>query len=139
MRDHVRIVAYLHIVFGAINLLGGVVALSVAGGMGVLTVHLAGLPGGGTWVSAAIFAALVLFVLLTVPAIIGGLGLLRFRPWARTLMLVISTLDLLHFPLGTALGVYGLVILLSDDARRLFEPSKGFPSGAHVGMSPRPG
>ena len=46
---------------------------------------------------------------------------MHFKPWARTLMLVISALHLFHIPLGTALGIYGFFVLLNDETRRLFQ------------------
>jgi hypothetical protein len=61
------------------------------------------------------------FFALGLPAIIGGWGLLHYRPWSRILMIVISVFHLFHIPLGTALGVYGLWVLLNDDSRRLLE------------------
>jgi len=42
------------------------------------------------------------------------------RPWARVLTIVISAFDLLHVPFGTALGVYGLWVLLSSQGEALF-------------------
>jgi hypothetical protein len=36
-------------------------------------------------------------------------------------MIVISALHLLSFPIGTALGVYGLWVLLNEQSRRLLE------------------
>jgi hypothetical protein len=36
-------------------------------------------------------------------------------------MIIVSVFHLLHIPLGTALGVYGLWVLFSDEARRILE------------------
>jgi hypothetical protein len=36
-------------------------------------------------------------------------------------MIVISALHLLSFPFGTALGVYGLWVLLNEQSRQLLE------------------
>ena len=55
------------------------------------------------------------------PKIIGGFYLLKRKEWSRILILVLSFLSLLNFPLGTALGVYSLVILLNQDTIRLFD------------------
>jgi len=52
--------------------------------------------------------------------LIAGIGLLQFQPWARVLTIVLSVLYLIHVPFGTALGVYGLWALLSQDSERLF-------------------
>ena len=66
--------------------------------------------------------AVFLFTLvLAIPGLIAGIGLLSFKPWARILTIVLSVLELLHFPFGTALGVYGLWALLSPEGTALFE------------------
>jgi len=67
----------------------------------------------------AIFVFFVLLV-LSLPGVIAGIGLLQFRSWARILTIVISVLDLIHVPFGTALGIYGLWVLLSQGSERLF-------------------
>jgi hypothetical protein len=64
---------------------------------------------------------LICALVLSLPGIIAGIGLLSFKPWARILTIVVSILDLLNIPFGTALGVYGLWVLFNDDGARLFE------------------
>ena len=59
-------------------------------------------------------------VVLSLPGIIAGIGLLKLQPWARILAIVISALNLLNVPIGTALGVYGLWVLLQAETERLF-------------------
>jgi hypothetical protein len=39
------------------------------------------------------------------------------------LTIVLSVLDLIHVPFGTALGIYGLWVLLSQGSERLFRPA----------------
>lgn len=130
MREHVKIVAILNIALGCLGVLGALFILAAAG-------TLAGFIAG--WVDpadaaaaapivAAIGIAIAIFLLiLSLPSIIGGWGLLRFRPWARILMIVISALDLLHVPIGTAIGVYGLWVLLSEQTQVLFETAGRYP------------
>jgi hypothetical protein len=65
-------------------------------------------------------AICVVIVILSAPGLIAGIGLLRFRPWGRILGIVISALDLVSVPIGTALGVYGLWVLLSNETEALF-------------------
>jgi len=67
-----------------------------------------------------VFAALAVLFLL--PGLIGGIGLLRAKPWARTIIIVLSFLIILAFPVGTALGGFGLWVLLGQDAGH-FRPS----------------
>ena len=44
------------------------------------------------------------------------------QPIGRILMLALASANLLVIPFGTALGVYALWVLLTNDAHRLFEP-----------------
>jgi hypothetical protein len=49
---------------------------------------------------------------------VAGWGLLQREPWARVVTLVVGFLTLFSIPLGTALGIYTLWVLLptqSDD------------------------
>ncbi len=58
--------------------------------------------------------------ILGVPGIVAGAGLLARKAWGRILSIVISALCVLCFPVGTILGVYGLVVLLQDSATEYF-------------------
>ena len=117
MQQHVKILGVVHIVLGGLTVLMGVV---------VLVVFLLG--GALAWVSAAHdpnaaiavpvlgFIGAVLFFLiavLAVPGIIAGIGLLKYRPWARILTIVLSALQLFSVPIGTAVGIYGLWVMLN--------------------------
>jgi hypothetical protein len=124
VRDHVRILAILNIVVGGIGLLVGAAFLLMFGGIGIL----AGAANSGDpdaalafpilgAIGGIIFFALLLF---SAPQIIGGVGLLKMQPWARILMIVVSALGLLSIPIGTALGIYGLWVLLNEETVRLF-------------------
>ncbi|MGA2134054.1 MAG: hypothetical protein ABSH50_17310 [Bryobacteraceae bacterium] len=123
MESHVKTLGILHIVFGGLGIFLAVGLLALFGGI-------AGLVGadhfsdGGAPPSVLLggIGALIFFVLLvlSLPAVIAGIGLLQFAPWARILTIVLSVLDLIHVPFGTALGVYGLWVLLSQDGERLF-------------------
>jgi hypothetical protein len=44
-----------------------------------------------------------------------GLGLKQRRPWARAAALILGVLAIFHPPLGTALGIYTLWVLLADE------------------------
>lgn len=124
MATHVKIVGILHIVFGALGMVVAIGLLVFFGG-------LAGAIGAGSHGedSAAIPAGIlgvigiivcIVVMLLSIPGLIAGIGLVKFRPWARILGIVISALDLLSVPFGTALGVYGLWVLLSTETEALF-------------------
>ncbi|HYP06212.1 MAG TPA: hypothetical protein VER03_08235 [Bryobacteraceae bacterium] len=124
MQTHVKVLAILHIVFGSLGLLFAVFLVVLFGGITSVIGMSAGpeerfiaMPiVGGIGLLIAGFAAL-----LSIPSIVAGVGLLSYRPWARILTLVISALDLINIPFGTALGFYGFWVLLSAEGTQLFQ------------------
>lgn len=123
MADHVRILAVLHIVFGSLFLIAALIILVIFGGITGVVGWAAHEPDAYiavpilTLIGGALFA---LLLVLSLPGIIAGVGLLKFAPWARILTIVLSALNLLNVPVGTALGLYGLWVLLHQDTERLF-------------------
>ena len=116
MEKHVTVVAVINIAFGTLGVVGAVLAfLAIA---------------GGGWISqdptairiTSIVATLIagFLLLISVPEIIGGIGLIKRRPWARILVLIIAVLDLLYIPIGTAIGIYELWVLLKKETAELF-------------------
>jgi hypothetical protein len=139
MRDHIRILGILNIVMGALTALIGIIVLIALGGAaGIIGAGLTGDYENGQ-VAGPILAIVglciaVFFLILALPSIIGGWGLMNLKPWARILIIIVSVLHLFNFPFGTALGVYGLWVLLSDEGRRIFES----PAQAYVPPAPYP-
>ena len=58
-------------------------------------------------------------VVSSIPGLIAGVGLIKYRPWARILGIVMSILNLFTFPHGTAIGVYSMIVLFDQEAVRL--------------------
>lgn len=130
MRDHLKILGVLNIVMGSLTALAGVVALLAMGTIAGFIV--ASLPSASEsdYHNGAVAAPVIVtigfviasfFLLLGLPAILGGWGLMRFRSWSRILMIIVSFFHLFHIPLGTALGAYGLWVLLNEESRRILE------------------
>lgn len=59
-------------------------------------------------------------ILTALPSIIGGFFLLKYKEWSRILVIIISFINLVNFPIGTAVGVYSLWVLLNKDSIDLF-------------------
>jgi hypothetical protein len=124
VREHVRILAILNIVLGSIAMLIGAGFLLFFGGLGVFA-GFAGRNEPDAWAAIPVLGAVggIIFVALLVfsaPQIIGGIGLLKGQGWARILMIVLSALGLMSIPVGTALGIYGLWVLLNEETARMF-------------------
>jgi uncharacterized membrane protein (DUF2068 family) len=110
---HIRILGIIYIAFGALGILAALLLFVGITGEGLLSKN------GETILitTSAATAVAVLLVLISILAIIGGMGLLQRRSWARTLVIVTGCLYLLSFPLGTAVGIYTLWALTKQEAR----------------------
>jgi hypothetical protein len=123
MDTHVKVVGVLFIVLSALGVLAalgvmalfgfsaGMVGMAAEGEDAALAIPFIGLTG--TFLT-------VFLLVLSLPGLITGFGLLAFKPWARILGIVLSALNLINVPFGTILGVYGLFVLLHKDTERLF-------------------
>ncbi len=122
MQQHVKILAILHIVFSGLILLGALIVLAVFGGLAGV-VHMAdaddAMIGSAVLGIIAVVGTIVLLV-IALPGLIAGIGLLSYQPWARIVMIVICVIELPGVPFHTALGVYGLWVLLSNEGTALF-------------------
>ncbi len=123
MESHVKAVAILHIVLGGLGALAALLVLTVFGGIAGIVGAAA--PPGEAAAAIPILGLIggvisILVLLLSLPAILAGFGLLSFQPWARILTIVISALNLLNVPIGTALGAYSLWVLLNTATEVLF-------------------
>ncbi len=71
--------------------------------------------------TAAVFTALAIIAIVWGAAHVAvGVPLRRRRPWSRMAALMLGSIDLLLLPYGTALGLYGLWVLLHEDGKKLF-------------------
>ena len=120
MEKHVTFVAVINIAFGFLSIFLGLVLFVILVGAGVIS----GDPEAMTITTIVGIAIACFLVLNSIPEIIGGFGLLKRRPWARVLVLIIAVLDLLFIPIGTLIGIYELWVLLSEDTAKLFQAAR---------------
>jgi hypothetical protein len=122
--SHVDLVGVLFIVWGALTILIGISTLAL--GMAAASlISAAAEAGRGQFAASLTAATFTLFALLAIlwgaAHVAVGLLLRRRRHWSRLGAILLSSVDLLLLPYGTALGVYGLWVLLRDDSKRLFD------------------
>jgi hypothetical protein len=125
MEKHITVVAILHLVYSIMGLVGGVVVFAVFTGAGTLMTHVPPAPPDEVFDVAAILWGIgtiiaVALIIFAIPGIIGAIGLLKKKEWGRILVLIVSFFDLLHIPLGTALGGYSIWVLFHNDTLALF-------------------
>ena len=124
MKQHVSILGVLYIAFSVFGMLIAILVLVVLGGAAGIAGMVAqqepdaavAAPILGI-VAVAVFG---LITLLSVPGLAVGIGLVKFKAWARIFGLVLSALNLLNFPFGTILGGYGLWVLLNKETEAVF-------------------
>jgi len=115
---HVKLISVFWIVYGGLGLLWAFIIFSTLMGISFIPdiseegIYI--LRGIGAFVS-------VIIGIFSLPEIIAGIGLLKKKEWARILAMVVSFLNLIAIPFGTALSIYTLVILFKDETAELFK------------------
>jgi len=116
MEKHITFLGIVYVAFGILGCLMALVVFTVIAGGGLISgdSYVVGVTTGvATAVSGFLF-------LLSVPTILGGAGLLRRASWSRMLVLILGVMNLLAFPVGTAVGIYTVWVLMNDSVPRMF-------------------
>jgi len=117
MNQHVTVVAILHIGLGVLGVLIGIFLFILLGFVTTLVTDreaLFILPLVATFLGGG-------FIVASSLGIIGGIGVLKYKEWARILVLVISAIGLVNIPIGTAVGAYSIWVLVQNETVRLFD------------------
>ncbi len=128
MKQHVTAVAWLHIGLSIVWVILGFAFAAILMGLGMIT-H----DRDATEVFVILSPIIMVFCIATaLPSVIGGIFLLRFKEWSRILIIIVSFIDLINFPIGTALGVYSLWVLLNKNTIGLFlgQPTQSPAAGS---------
>jgi len=56
-----------------------------------------------------------IFIIISVPSILAGMGLYKRKEWARILTLILSVIEIFSFPFGTAIGIYSIWALIQPE------------------------
>ena len=77
---------------------------------------------GPNWFLPAIFHIVWVAVLMrTCLALVTGYGLYQRARWGRILAIIVAILSLIKFPIGTALGIWTMVVLMGFQNSTLYE------------------
>lgn len=122
--SHVDLVGVLFMVWGGLTILIG--ASTLALGMAAASlISAAAAAGRGQFAASLTAATFTMFALLAMAwgagHVVVGILVRRRRHWSRLAAILLGSVDLLLLPYGTALGVYGLWVLLRDDSKKLFD------------------
>lgn len=123
MQTHVRVLGVLFITLSALGLCVAIFFLFFMGAA-ALSVHAGADPHDAAValpIMGVVGTALFVFILLlSLPGIIVGIGLLKFMPWARIAGIVLCAINLISIPFGTLVGIYGLWVLFNTETEALF-------------------
>ncbi|MFL6248253.1 MAG: hypothetical protein ACJ74H_19675 [Thermoanaerobaculia bacterium] len=122
MEQHIKVLSVLFVILGILGIVFAVGFL-LLGASTVTTILAENNTNegriGAAWAGGCITFVAALFGILAIPSIIAGWGLQQRKSWARILTIILAILSLPQFPVGTAIGVYALVILFNDESRRI--------------------
>lgn len=115
---HITLIGILTLVHSGLLVIVAVLAFGVLTGIGavsgdedaLLVLGIVGTVLGG------------FLLLLSIPGIIGGVALLQRARWSRMFMIVLSAFKLMDVPIGTALGVYTIYVMLRPDVIEVLDP-----------------
>ncbi|MGA7566511.1 MAG: hypothetical protein WBW53_10690, partial [Terriglobales bacterium] len=118
VREHVRLVGILWMAYSALHVVAGVGAIVVAKTIfgNVIRIHGGPPPETTVWLRPLIEFVGILILVKAAAGFIAGWGLLQKEDWARTFALVVGFIALLNVPIGTALGIYTLWVLLPSQS-----------------------
>jgi hypothetical protein len=124
VKRHADFLGVLYLLWGAIFAIVGLAGLALmAGALAIAHDSRPVQVGPDLAASVTAFTLGALAILALIWGVLHlwlGMALRRYRPWARLLALGFAVINLVLFPFGTALGIYALWVLLTDEGRRIY-------------------
>jgi hypothetical protein len=116
MTSHRKLLAVLHAVSGVLTLMPVLILLPLFGGITGIVAAASDDPRAtaivGLGLGAVLTVVMVAACLFGLFSLVAAYGLWRQERWGDVFTLIASVINLPNFPLGTALGVYGLWVVL---------------------------
>jgi len=117
MDQHITILGVLHITWGALGILVAMLMFTAIVGGGMLS----GDPEAIAVTSVVGMSIGFCLFVPCLPGLIGGIGVLKYRQWARIMLLVVGFINLLIIPFGTILGIYTIWVLMNIEVKDRFD------------------
>ena len=111
MEKHINIVAALQIGLSIFNLLIAFLVFTVLKLVGGFVDD----TNATSILSIVADVLAIVFIVVSVPGILAGMGLYKRKEWARILALVLSIIEIFSFPFGTAIGIYSIWALIQPE------------------------
>jgi hypothetical protein len=78
-------------------------------------------PDAAAIVMLAVSLGLSYLGVFSAAQIICAIGLLKRKSWSRVLMIIVSAFKLPSVPIGTALGIYTIWVLIQDETKTILD------------------
>lgn len=127
VQEHVRLLGILWMAYSALNVVGGIILVVISNTLFGRFSQAGPPPEVTSWLRPFLTVIGCLILAKAAAGLITGWGLLQREPWGRILALVVGFISLFNIPIGTALGVYTLWVLLparSDEEYRAFSQAQ---------------
>lgn len=112
MQQHLKILGICSIVYHTLSALIVVILVPI-----IMAAMVLAEDAIATGIIGTVSTVVIVIVLaLTLPGIIGGIGLLARKRWSRILLLIANAISILSLPFGTALGIYTFWVLTNEEA-----------------------
>jgi hypothetical protein len=128
MEKHIKLTGILNLVYSVLAFCAGIFLLFLS----ILLPHIVSYAVNAGFIdpdiiphivvdTVPVFLALisVIILLFAVIGIFGGAALVGKKKWGRIPVLIVSFINLLHIPVGTALGIYSIWILFDEEAIKI--------------------
>ncbi len=117
MEKHLTVVAALQVGFSLLGIIAAIIVYTVLHNV----MQIADEPEVSNVLGVIARYVSLFLLIVSIPGLIGGIGLFMNKSWARILVLIISVLSLLNIPIGTAVAIYSIWVLVQDDTIKLLD------------------
>lgn len=118
-KSHVTLVAVLHIAFGALTILGAIIVL-------IVFQFSENFIPEDEYIAHDVLKSLALIIPGSIAFfgfidLLAGVSLFSYKQWSRVFVIVVSAINCLNIPVGTAKGVYSIWALMQPEVQEMFE------------------
>ncbi|MFC1800220.1 hypothetical protein ACFL2Z_04860 [Candidatus Eisenbacteria bacterium] len=124
MEKHITLAGAFNLAMGIMGILGVITASLM---MATLEKYIEE-PDAAAIAILAVSLGISYLAVISTAQIICAIGLLKRRPWSRVLMIIVSAVKLLSIPIGTALGIYTIWVLIQDETKTILNAGSNIPS-----------